>query len=133
MKEKEEKWLEFINANKESYFESVGQNEKRIVAFNSWSVQKQYLHLKRFLKVRTPQFKKNEFVKQTLRNLERIKSALIVKEEFGLLNYEEYTNLTTKVDEILGIISGYKDKLKEIKKTTLQKQLEVLQTEMKSL
>lgn len=133
MKEKEEKWLEFINANKENYFESVGQNEKRIVAFNSWSVQKQYLHLKRFLKVRTPQFKKNEFVKQTLRNLERIKSALIVKEEFGLLNYEEYTNLTTKVDEILGIISGYKDKLREIKKTTLQKQLEVLQTEMKSL
>lgn len=133
MKEKEEKWLEFINANKESYFESVGQNEKRVKTFNSWSVQKQYLHLKRFLKIKTPQFRKTEFVKQTLRNLERLKSALIVKDEFGLLNYDEYTSLTNKVDEVLEIISGYKNKLKEIKKTTLQKQLEVLQTEMKSL
>ena len=53
MKEKEEKWLEFINANKESYFESVGQNEKRVKTFNGWSVQKQYLHLKRFLKIKT--------------------------------------------------------------------------------
>ena len=86
-----------------------------------------------FLKIKTPQFRKSEFVKQTLRNLERIKSALIVKDEFGLLNYDEYTSLTNKVDEVLEIISGYKNKLKEIKKTTLQKQLEVLQTEMKSL
>lgn len=133
MKEKETKWNEFINANKTAYFESINNDEKKVQAFNGWSVQKQYLHLKRFVKAQTPNFKRDMFVKQTLRTLIKIKSELVVSEELGKLNYDEYVKIISLVKEIQELILDYSAKLKQIKKATLQKQLEKIQTEMKGL
>lgn len=133
MKEKETKWNEFINANKTAYFESINNDEKKVQAFNGWSVQKQYLHLKRFVKAQTPNFKRDMFVKQTLRTLTKIKSELVVSEELGKLNYDEYVKITSLVKEIQELILDYSAKLKQIKKATLQEQLEKIQTEMKGL
>lgn len=133
MKEKEVKWSEFINANKQSYFDSINNKEEKVKAFGEWSVQKQYLHLKRFIKAQTPIFKKDIFVKTTLRNLTKIKSELVVSDELNLLDYNEYTKITEMVNEVHLVILEYNEKLKEIKKTTLQKQLEKLQDEMQTL
>lgn len=133
MKEKETKWNEFINANKTAYFESINNDEKKVQVFNGWSVQKQYLHLKRFVKAQTPNFKRDMFVKQTLRTLTKIKSELVISEELGKLNYDEYVKITSLVKEIQELILDYSAKLKQIKKATLQEQLEKIQAEMKGL
>lgn len=102
-------------------------------AFNGWSVQKQYLHLKRFVKAQTPNFKRDMFVKQTLRTLTKIKSELVISEELGKLNYDEYVKITSLVKEVQELILDYSAKLKQIKKATLQEQLEKIQVEMKGL
>ena len=133
MKEKETKWNEFINANKTAYFESINNDEKKVQAFNGWSVQKQYLHLKSFVKAQTPNFKRDMFVKQTLRTLTKIKSELVISEELGKLNYDEYVKITSLVKEVQELILDYSAKLKQIKKATLQEQLEKIQVEMKGL
>lgn len=133
MKEKETKWNEFINANKTAYFESVNNDEKKVQAFNGWSVQKQYLHLKRFVKSQTSDFKRDMFVKQTLRTLTKIKSELVISDELGKLSYDEYMKVTDLVKEVHEKILEYSAKLKQIKKATLQEQLVKIQSEMKGL
>lgn len=133
MKEKETKWNEFINANKTAYFESINNDEKKVQVFNGWSVQKQYLHLKRFVKAQSPNFKRDMFVKQTLKTLTKIKSELVISDELSKLSYEEYMQVTSLIKEVHELILDYSAKLKQVKKATLQKQLEKIQSEMKGL
>lgn len=133
MKEKETKWNEFINANKTAYFESINNDEKKVQAFDGWSVQKQYLHLKRFVKAQSPNFKRDMFVKQTLKTLTKIKSELVISDELSKLSYEEYIQITGLIKEVHELILDYSAKLKQVKKATLQKQLEKIQSEMKGL
>ena len=133
MKEKETKWNEFINANKTAYFESINNDEKKVQVFNGWSVQKQYLHLKRFVKAQSPNFKRDMFVKQTLKTLTKIKSELVISDELSKLSYEEYIQITGLIKEVHELILDYSAKLKQVKKATLQKQLEKIQSEMKGL
>ncbi|WP_270550036.1 hypothetical protein [Bacteroides xylanisolvens] len=133
MKEKETKWNEFINANKTAYFESINNDEKKVQTFNGWSVQKQYLHLKRFVKAQSPNFKRDMFVKQTLKTLTKIKSELVISDELSKLSYEEYMQVTSLIKEVHELILDYSAKLKQVKKATLQKQLEKIQSEMKGL
>lgn len=133
MKEKETKWNEFINANKTAYFESINNDEKKVQTFNGWSVQKQYLHLKRFVKAQSPNFKRDMFVKQTLKTLTKIKSELVISDELSKLSYEEYMQVTGLIKEVHELILDYSAKLKQVKKATLQKQLEKIQSEMKGL
>jgi len=133
MKEKETKWNEFINANKTAYFESINNDEKKVQTFNGWSVQKQYLHLKRFVKAQSPNFKRDMFVKQTLKTLTKIKSELVISDELSKLSYEEYMQVTSLIKEVHELVLDYSAKLKQVKKATLQKQLEKIQSEMKGL
>ena len=133
MKEKETKWNEFINANKTAYFESINNDEKKVQTFNGWSVQKQYLHLKRFVKAQSPNFKRDMFVKQTLKTLTKIKSELVISDELSKLSYEEYMQVTSLIKEVHELILDYSAKLKQVKKATLQKQLEKIKSEMKGL
>lgn len=132
MKEKETNGMSLLMLIKQLILKAL-TTMKKVQAFNGWSVQKQYLHLKRFVKAQTPNFKRDMFVKQTLRTLTKIKSELVISEELGKLNYDEYVKITSLVKEVQELILDYSAKLKQIKKATLQEQLEKIQVEMKGL